>query len=273
MQRDIGRLQASKTTSARPQPVEAQSKSPMVIDLDSSPPAKIGGDDSTTSAPTANKTMAPFPDMGMDITAPAPPIGASNDSSATPKHDIQNAVKQDESQPATGPAPQPPADQGDPNSKSAATNSGGTVAEGPNSELTFTNMEFTLAPTENGVQGENGNQDQAFDLGTFASADLDTLLPQNTSTENANTDAAAPSAAASGAPDQSNDSVNQLTDTSFDPLTMDFGATDGTDFDFSMDDGNSFNDLMNSHDENFDTTMEHGQFDAEYFGLDDPDNS
>jgi hypothetical protein len=49
---------------------------------------------------------------------------------------------------------------------------------------------------------------------------------------------------------------------------FDFGPdiNDGTDFDFSLE-NDSFNDLMNTRD-----MMEHGSYDAEFFGLDKEEN-
>ena len=280
MERDLARLHASKTPSAQPAPVEAQSKPPHVIDLGSSPAEDNAhvSNEAIAGHGTESKPVAPFPDMGPDASAPVPSDQGSGATSETPQAATQGDAKA-EGQTST-PAPPAPADQGTASSKANDAGPGegqAATTEPPNAELTFTDMEFTLAPPAEGggdQGGGSGAQDQSFDLANFAPADmandsisLENLLPQ------------APAEQTNGgpppAPDTATENQGQANDGSaFDGLnmdTMDFGAADGTDFDFSMGDGNSFDDLMNSHEQNFDTTMEHGQFDAEFFGLKKPE--
>lgn len=281
MQRDMARMQATRNLAARPHPVEAQSKSPMVIDLDS--PPRGNGEPYVTDQRTETKPIAPFPDMGMDVSAPVPSDDGPAVTSPTPQAVAQGDIKP-EPQTSTPTALAPPsADKAGSTSKPNDALPGEASTEAPNPELTFTDMEFTLAPAETGGQGDLDTQDQSFDLANFATAEggnnsitLDGLLPP-ASTEQPNEDPLAAPDMTAGNQGQADTTANQLNEpAAFDALNMDnmdFGAADGTDFDFSMDDGNSFNDLMNSHEQNFDTSMEHGQFDADFFGLDKPDGT
>lgn len=281
MQRDMARLQANKTLSAPPQPVEAQSKSPMVIDLDSSPP-KANGAGFAADHGTESKTVAPFPDMGMDISIPILSDDGPAATTPAPQATNQSDVKPETPSSAPMTAAPPSADKAGSGSKPNDAAPGEANAEAHNAEVAFTDMEFTLAPAENGGQVDQGTQDQSFDLPDFGPPSdannpvtLDNLLPL-ASTEQHNDDPLAAPDMATRDQGQADSGANTLNEPAFDALNMDnmdFGAADGTDFDFSMDDGNSFNDLMSSHEQNFDTSMEHGQFDADFFGLDKPDGT
>ena len=278
MQRDLSRLQANNSASAAaPQPVESQSKSPLVIDVESSP--HRGGDTSTSNTLSDTKPVAPFPDMGMDMS-----LGQSDDATSltlqgdqAADHGSGNA----EAQPIPSMVPEPPAADvtvSESKSKSKEANPGaGTDSQNP--EETFTNMEFTLAPTDTNAPPESTANDPAFDLSQFTTNDaggdsltLDSLLPQNPR-DQAASDSVTGADVPSGEQGNSTDAHNELQDPAFDALTMDFGAADGTDFDFSMGDGNTFDDLISTHEQNFDTTMEHGQSDVDFFGLGQTDET
>lgn len=243
----------------------------MVIDLESSPMA-------TKSEPveepeSLRKTVAPFPDMGMDLSTPAVPIQAGSSSSQTPLAAV-------DVEPATGStqaAPMPTMTQGDleQTPKVSTTEADASTALAP--DLNFTNMEFALAAPENGQQTSSAPQEQ-FDLTAFAPADsandtitLDNLVPQAANANPTNESILLPDDN-SKVTDQANESEDLITNENIDDLLdMDFSGADGTDFDFSMD-GNSFNELMTSH-EGFDSTMEHGSIDEAFFELDRTDGS
>ncbi|KAF4123272.1 hypothetical protein GMORB2_6822 [Geosmithia morbida] len=284
MLRDLERLRDSKANASAevPQPVETQSKPPMVIELKSSPTFKAEGGDQTSSFGAESKALAPFPDMGMGMSME----GTADATDGTePKPEDQNAVKSENG--SVGPTEKTDADV-KPSDVVA-----GVSAPGPSeSDLTFTNMEFSLAAPESRGQGDQHmgqDQGESFDLANLvpagnandAAGSLDNLLPQTSTEQPANQ---GPLDVPSGdqQQQQQQQQENNQTDLgapNFDGLSMDnmdnmdFGAADGTDFDFSMDDGNSFDDLMNSHEQNLDNTMEHGQFDADFFNLDKTDDA
>jgi hypothetical protein len=263
MGRDLARLQANKASAQAPQPVEAQTKSPMVIDLDSSPP--VTKDMMKIEPGLESKPVAPIPDMGIDL-------------SGSLKFDMDAAGVLQEQQ---NHQPQPPANiKAESDGFSAPTApmttdedqsalpSTDNPSQDTTADFTFTNMEFTLAPN----QGEENTNQDSFDLSSFTQNDaaeqplsLDNLLPQNDAGQNNDNSGLAQGAAADA--QMGTEIKDDMGGDGLDLLSYELGDADGTDFDFGLD-GNSFNELMTSHEDTFDTTMEHGHYDDEFFGLD-----
>jgi hypothetical protein len=201
--RDVKRIQQQKqqqipqqesaAISQPPQPVESQSKSPMVIDLESSPPP-LPQDQPMTEL-KANKPVAPFPDMGMglsDIGQPNQAMKADVNQSVVPSAASGQAKMKTSVSPtptATAVAVAPMAPMPVMEEKSLENHSSDVMdltSDGPHSELNFTNMQFTLAPTNNDSQNQSTTQEPSFDLATFAPPEgnddilgLDDLLPTN----------------------------------------------------------------------------------------------
>ncbi|CAM1502838.1 Fc.00g076140.m01.CDS01 [Cosmosporella sp. VM-42] len=253
----------------QPQPIESQSKSPMVIDIDSSSPVN---DQLMAESKPIKQQMAPFPDMGMGLSdenqtdiiikdEPSPLIPATS----APQDSHVNTTAAAPPAPPAPMAPMPPMDQNSPGDSMELTGADDDVG---NPELNFTNMEFTLAPTNNETQHPATTQEPSFDLTTFAPADggddlsIENLLPQNpTAQANTNPQPAAPEPA----PDnqtQPMENEESKHDSTFDDL---FGIDDGAGFNVE-DMGNTFDDLMD--DRGDEQWIEHGDFDTKYFGLD-----
>ncbi|PTD04419.1 hypothetical protein FCULG_00000790, partial [Fusarium culmorum] len=148
-----------------PQPVESQSKSPMVIDLESSPPPPP--QDQPMTELKANKPVAPFPDMGMGL----PDIGQSDPvmkDEASQNMAQTTAPEQPKIKTSVSPAPAataamaPMAPMPVMEQKSLDNQNSDVMdltADGPHSELNFTNMQFTLAPTNNDSQDPSTTQE------------------------------------------------------------------------------------------------------------------
>ncbi|TVY63749.1 hypothetical protein Focb16_v014865 [Fusarium oxysporum f. sp. cubense] len=212
LMRDIKRLQEQKQQQSqqiqqsqptpvsqppRPQPVESQSNSPMVIDLESSPPPPPQ-DQHMTEIKT-NKPVAPFPDMGMGLPDVGQPISVPNDETSSsvipstgPEQPITKTISP--AAPASAPAATAPMAPMPIMEQKPVDNQNNDVTDltgdGPHSELNFTNMQFTLAPTNNDSQNPSNSQDPSFDLATFAPPEgnddilgLDDILPTNTSSQ------------------------------------------------------------------------------------------
>lgn len=238
----------------------------MVIDIDSSP-VQLKAEPPAADATAETKPVAPFPDMGMDMpAAAAAPADMGDSAPPAPMPDMG------EMQPTATMAPEPTTQAEEVKAEAPATNDIKIDAPSEN----FTNMEFTLAPAEPEASGNAGNQDQPFDIANFptndagnATIDLNSLLPP--STEPASADPLATTDFGTGAPAQTDgtaNGANGTNDASFDAFdldNMDWGGADGSDFNFDINDDGTFNDLMKSHDNMND--MEHGQFDADFFGL------
>ncbi|KAM0303566.1 hypothetical protein HYE67_003640 [Fusarium culmorum] len=206
LMRDIKRIQAQKQQQSQqlpkqqavpaPQPVESQSKSPMVIDLESSPPPPP--QDQPMTELKANKPVAPFPDMGMGL----PDIGQSDPvmkDEASQNMAQTTAPEQPKIKTSVSPAPAataamaPMAPMPVMEQKSLDNQNSDVMdltADGPHSELNFTNMQFTLAPTNNDSQDPSTTQETLFDSATFAPPEgadnilgLDDLIPTNNNSQ------------------------------------------------------------------------------------------
>lgn len=295
--------------SPQPQPAEAQSKSPMAIDLDSSPQAIQKEEPTDTNKITATKPAAPFPDMGMgmgmpDSAASSITIKEEKPSSHLPsvtEAEGSSKVKTDGKQPT--PAAPVPLMDAKLESNSSGFTGGDNVLELTNSDLNFTDMEFTLAPgngntTQSGGDGATAANlnGPSFDLGSFGTANgatatmsLDNHNNSNNSNHNnhnnnvSSSSAAQPAASTSGTgpaktesqPSGEAQKKEASTDAAFADMFAGDGQADGMDFDFSIGDGmggDTFDDLMNDRDNTFDS-MEHGEFDATFFGLDKADEA
>jgi len=277
--RDLNELKAQKTSNnnlSEPRPVESQSKPPMTIDLDSSPPP--AAKDQPIKAELSTKPVAPFPDMGMSL-GDGPDADNAVKEEATPAAQVSPAAADGEQIKHEGEA-------------ASGTPSGGpTLADGhlngadmlgANSGLNFTDMEFTLAPTNNDSQEQTGGDastmnttDPTFDLASFApTAGADTT--NLTSLDNM---MSADLGGSSGAPTNEGKATDakpgtEAPDAAYADIFGD-GQADGMDFDFSIDGGmggDTFDDMMNDRDNTFDP-MEHGDFDANFFGLDKTDDA
>ncbi|KAG6040111.1 hypothetical protein E4U19_000025 [Claviceps sp. Clav32 group G5] len=175
-----------------------------------------------------------------------------------------------------------------------------------NSNLNFTDMQFTLAPsnTNPNHSGSTGAataqaNGPSYDFGMFGTTNTATApTPINNAMSSFTTGAAAMTANGTGsaqAPmpvpeptpvpveNRRNAEVPKKEDgtsTTFSEIFTGDGPADGMDFDFSLGDGNNmssmggdtFDDMMNVRDNTFDS-MEHGDFDTSFFGLDKADGA
>ncbi|KND92816.1 hypothetical protein TOPH_02518 [Tolypocladium ophioglossoides CBS 100239] len=279
--RDLNELQAQRKPAEQlqPHPVEPQSKSPMTIDLDSSPPP--APKDRPIKTEPAAKPVAPFPDMGMSLPEPTQSVTVIKEEEAPAQ--APSAAALGAQVKAEMPTGELKLAVGQPNAV------GADDTLGMNSELNFTDMEFTLAPANNeshehlGGDAVNSSANEpSFDLTSFAApadgadgssntmASLDTILPANL---------AAPTGALTSTDNLAKTEVeksSELPDSAFADVFTGDGQADGMDFDFSISGvgmgGDTFDDLMNDRDNTYDT-MEHGDFDTTYFGLDKTDDS
>ncbi|PHH77208.1 hypothetical protein CDD80_824 [Ophiocordyceps camponoti-rufipedis] len=299
--RDLNELQAQKAPNEPDeQPQSSMKKSPPTIDLDASP-VTTALDHRPIKTEPVMKPVAPFPDMGMSL-----PDAAQ--SSMTIKEDQSPAVA-----PEANNVPAEGVSSAGPGAMMSATEhqlphvpeSNESLNMNANPRLNFTDMEFTLAPTNNDPQNHPGGEDAdltaaepSFDLASFVPADgvdngnaigssssnnnsqsgngtqnhrmtsLDSILPANlTAPMNASN-----KNVTDGKPDGRS---AEVPDAAFSGIFTGEGQADGMDFDFSIGDGgmgDTFDDLMNDRDNNF-STIEHGDFDAAFFGLDKPDGS
>ncbi|KAG6133462.1 hypothetical protein E4U12_002744 [Claviceps purpurea] len=174
-----------------------------------------------------------------------------------------------------------------------------------NSNLNFTDMQFTLAPsnTNSNHPGSTGaataqpnGPSYDFVFGTTNTATAPT--PINNAMSSVTTGTAATMANGTGSaqapmpvPEPTPVPVENRrnaeapkkedgTSTTFSEIFTGDGPADGMDFDFSLGDGNNmssmggdtFDDMMNVRDNTFDS-MEHGDFDTSFFGLDKADGA
>lgn len=262
----------------KPQPVESQSKSPMAIDLDSSP---VAVKEEPFASDANTKPAAPFPDMGMGIGA----VDIPKDISQVPttSTDAATKVKTEDDGPSTA-AQELVVDA----KQEPATNATDDSLGMGGADLNFTDIQFTLAPGNDstgqsggdGAPSGNGNE-PSFDLTSFGATDgasgnlasLENILPteMNDQPPSAPTVTDGATAVANGQPGADGDKKAELPDSEFADIFAGDGEADGMDFDFSLGDdgmgGDTFDDLMNDRDNTFDT-MEHGDFDNSFFGLD-----
>lgn len=146
-----------------------------------------------------NKPVAPFPDMGMGLPDVGQPISVPNDetsSSVIPSTGPEQPItkKISPAAPASAPAATAPMAPMPIMEQKPVDNQNNDVTDltgdGPHSELNFTNMQFTLAPTNNDSQNPSNSQDPSFDLATFAPPEgnddilgLDDILPTNNTSQ------------------------------------------------------------------------------------------
>jgi hypothetical protein len=293
--RDIKRIQEQKQLQSQqipkqqpapaPQPVESQSKSPMVIDIESSPPPPP--QDQPMTELKANKPVAPFPDMGMGL----PDIGQSNQAikdEASQSMAPTTASEQPRTKTSVSPAPvataavAPMAPMPVMEHKSSDNHNSDVMdltADGPHSELNFTNMQFTLAPTNNDSQDPSTTQETSFDLATFAPPEgnddilgLDDLLPNNNNSQTNTSQLPADSSTSAVKQEPATNTDNQgasqeMSNDGFDSIFNDeiFGnlATGG-----GLADGTgdaTYEDLINGDDDANLDFMQNSEFDNQYF--------
>lgn len=295
LMRDLKRLQEQRQQKQQsqlpqpipapqaPQPIEPQSKSPMVIDIESSPPPPAA---QPMADMTGNKPVAPFPDMGMglpdvgqqDVTMNDEPVATMHPNPLGEAAHIKTNASPAPA--ATAPmAPMPNMDH-----KPLDNNTMDLTGDMPHSELNFTNMGFALAPN-NESQNPSTTQEPSFDLTTFAPTEgnddilgLDNLLPTNAGGQ---ANPAPPPPGHSGdmsiktEPSANTDTQaasQEMKTESLDPVFDDddiFGSIEsgGGLGGHGVADA-TFEDLMNDHDDDEFNLMEHGNFDAEFFGID-----
>ncbi|KAG6067961.1 hypothetical protein E4U32_002436 [Claviceps aff. humidiphila group G2b] len=175
-----------------------------------------------------------------------------------------------------------------------------------NSNLNFTDMQFTLAPSNTnpnhpGSTGAATAQPigSSYDFGMFGTTNTATApTPINNAMASVTTGTTATTSNGTGSaqapmpvPEPTPVPVENRrnaeapkkedgTSTTFSEIFTGDGPADGMDFDFSLGDGNNmssmggdtFDDMMNVRDNTFDS-MEHGDFDTSFFGLDKADGA
>lgn len=212
--------------------------------------------------------------MGMDITAPAE---SSNSAPQPPGPDA------DEKQPIANMEPEALSQPEEVKQDAPAMSDIKMDASSEN----FTDMQFTLAPpVDVDAQGNASNQDQPFDMANFSTndtsngtIDLNSLLPA--SSEGAADSQPAPSfdnsvqSKTDGAASGNADGANENANAGFEGFDLDnmvwADGTDGEDFNFDINDDGTFNDMMKAQDNM--NEMQHGQFDADFFNLDNTDST
>ncbi|KAI6779545.1 uncharacterized protein J7T54_002813 [Emericellopsis cladophorae] len=261
-QRDITRLQTDTTqTVTQPEPVQPQTKSPLLIDAESSPPA-IKQDVDMSNQNVNNKAVAPFPDMGMDSIEPK-----TEEIKDEPKQQSESQAKFE----APPVAPMSAENQlewtvSNPGEAKPEKTEEPTMGEPtPADSAAFTNMEFTLVPTDSGPQGSNNGQSQGNDGSTGPNAldgiNFGDFMPPNEPANNNRQPAFDINTVTQGGNEANNATETSALD------DFDFSTTgpapdmtwdgDGLDFDFNTED-NTFNDLMDSHEANYDGGQSNG---------------
>lgn len=294
--RDLNELQErKKKLLAQTQTTPQQ---PITIDIPSASPEPK---DEPMADSIDVKPMAPFPNMSinlseadhMDISAKEPngqqqqqqppPPGGMNGMSGKASPAFASRLPAGDHKPTLDMLPE-----------STGTNQPSAKTEP--SGMNFTNMEFTLAPPSNETSGQTtaSSKEPFFDLTTFAPADggdellnLNNLLPDqpsagnNGNNSNNNNNQPSISAAAHSMSIPNANAAAKAEEQKFDPnLNTEFygnesGAADGMDFDFSLGGSgdDTFDDLMNNRDSNFELMDAGGDFDSAFFGLDKPDET
>ncbi|KAG6192041.1 hypothetical protein E4U36_002237 [Claviceps purpurea] len=355
--RDMNKLKKKKTAAAetspslpQPEPVEAHSKSAMVIDIDSSPQATTEAmpkEEPADNSCVVPKPAAPFPDMGMSVpvvtsvaikknhppsqalymteapvsnqptaevkqvahAAPVPLMDANLDNSTsglTGGHDVVDLTSSNLNNSTSNDPNMHNSNMNNSNmNNSNMNNSNMNNSNTNNSNLNFTDMQFTLAPSNTnpnhpGSTGAATAQPNGpsydFVFGTTNTATAPT--PINNAMSSVTTGTAATMANGTGSaqapmpePEPTPVPVENRrnaeapkkedgTSTTFSEIFTGDGPADGMDFDFSLGDGNNmssmggdtFDDMMNVRDNTFDS-MEHGDFDTSFFGLDKADGA
>lgn len=217
--------------------------------------------------------MAPFPDMGTGL-----PDASQADASMKDDLDpFQSSTGPDGSglnvETGTMAAPQDTMAE----NQTAAIPDGSSgfpdPAPDPAPASNFTNMQFDLAPPANDSQDQPATaQEPSFDLTTLADTntnndmiDIDSFLANPSAQVTSNENQEKAEQKQGGDPSDSLDAF----------FNEDGTPADGMDFDFGLDGGmgeDTFDDLIQDRDDNY-GTMEHGEFDATYFGLDQPNDT
>lgn len=259
--RDLNQVQAEKSASLGQQqlqpalPIESQTREPIAIDLESSPPPKAAA----LAKPSA--VVAPFPVMT---------VGDTNGDSGIKTEDFGHSM--DNTATTNGTKMEPNA-----------------APEAPMmADANFTDMEFSLAPADGTQATQNTTTTDSFDISSFAPNDtmlsLDSLLPNGGQPTDANAGGDAP-VATDTTTEAKTEPANQGVTSANEPNLEEFfdndgGQADGMDFDFSLGGTGSggggggggmgedtFDDLMNDRDGTFEL-MSNEDFDAAFFGLD-----
>ncbi|KAG6059285.1 hypothetical protein E4U17_006570 [Claviceps sp. LM77 group G4] len=351
--RDMNKLKKKKIVAAetspllpQPEPVEAHSKSALIIDIDSSPQATTEAmpkEEPADNSYVVPKPAAPFPDMGMSVPAGTSIAIKTNHPPSQPLYMTEASVSNQptaEVKQVAHAAPVPLMDanldhstsgltgvhdvvdltssnlnnstSNDPNMNSSNMNSSNMNSSNMNnsntnnSNLNFTDMQFTLAPsnTNPNHSGSTGTattqaNGPSYDFGMFGTTKTATAPTSiNNAMSSVTTGAAAMTANGTGsaqapmpvpeptpvpAENRRNAEAPKKEDgtsTTFSEIFTGDGPADGMDFDFSLGDGNNmssmggdtFDDMMNVRDNTFDS-MEHGDFDTSFFGLDKADGA
>ncbi|OAA65062.1 hypothetical protein ISF_04472 [Cordyceps fumosorosea ARSEF 2679] len=259
--RDLNQLQAKQSTDQQQQvqsalPIESQTKEPLSIDVESSPPP-------STIAHT-KPALAPFPVMDAGNMTSG---DASLEIEETTLY-VDNSTKKNGVKAEALAAPEAPM----------------------MTDSNFTDMQFSLAPGD-GSQGQNTNAAGSFDIPSFAPGDailsVDNMLSgsgqpanSNGSDTNGPTTVPATTETIKTEPVKGTGATNESNFEEF--FTNDASQADGMDFDFSLGGGggnggggmgeDTFDDLMNDRDGNFEL-MTNEDFDAAFFGLDNKDGT
>jgi hypothetical protein len=275
----------------------------MAIEIDSSPQAAFKEEPSENDDPGNKPRGAPIPDMGMGIgldmdmsSASQPLLSIKDENSLSQTLDgshagVSSAMKTEDNDSNS----QAPIAGMDINLEGPQAGMGGAddgVLDLTNSDLNFTDMEFTLAPTNDGQAQPSGDgnvaagkMEPSFDLSSFDTtggtsgnnmSSLDGVPPNDLMGQPTSTATAPVSQMAAAQPNAGQAKKEEAAvDASLADVFTGDGQADGMDFDFSLGDGmggDTFDDLMNDRDNTFDA-MEHGDFDANFFGLDKIDEA
>ncbi|WYZ40265.1 hypothetical protein EsH8_IV_000606 [Colletotrichum jinshuiense] len=290
LQRDLDQFRQQRLPEPQPAPVEAQTKSPIAIDLESSsrepsPESKpqvteTTGPHRVPAEPSAAPSMAPFPDMGVSF-QPQPEPAQQIKQEMTPAPPAMMAPM---TEVKTESQPTPPSTQAQPSGAPEApmddlfglgSDSGGGNEEN-NPEFHFTDMTFSLAPPNNDAQAQPQPQDTAMDI-SFGSGEvggdilsIDNLIPaDNTPKTEPGAAAAAPTAPTSNQDKPAETKTEKQESTNLDDLFNLDGNTSMENMDLDMNmggdggDGSTFDDMYFGDM----TEMEHGKFDDAFFGI------
>lgn len=260
-----------------PKPIESQTKSPMVIDLESSPAMEIKDEPQTTEQTQVSSSSimdgakepksSPSPDAKVKTEAPLASMSAATAVMAPNGGGLEADFSQGHN---------PGQSNGFERSGPAASEAIMSAADGNSgSELNFTNMTFSLAPPNEDAAISSNQPEPSFDLSNFNPGEghAAEMVPPEGSVANKDSQLDSATEQSTQQPQATGESS---ADQGMDPLSefdfnADGGTGDGLDFDFSLGDGangeNTFDDLMDVRDDDF-SGMQHGDFDTAFFGLD-----
>lgn len=301
--RDLSQLETQKKPheDKATELVEPRSKSPAAFDMDQNL-SSVPQMQPTKIEPTP-KPVAPFPDMGMGLPITPQPVPASteDDISQPGQHEepqLQNSAPESSQTKLDDSFASASADSSQANEQKMTGNQPNLAEPEPapeNHDINFSDMELNLAsigesrddvPADGAV--EMVPEEPSFDVASFPADGVAENIGSGDGQEDKNENSSkgpktselsgltnqSPSGGVESKPDD--ERKLETPDAALADIFANDGQADGMDFDFSLGDGNmggdTFDDLMNDRDNTF-NTMEHGDFDATFFGLDKTDDS